>query len=313
MEADARASAPVNAQSTELTVATAAEVLSSEFQDDAVPAERRTPAAEERKEVDPPALSDDIKVKLKDGAEIPLRELKRGYISRKTFTAKTQALAEERARFEDLRAQVQHHAGLVAELRQTLDVVAAVLLPQQPDPSLVDVDPQSWKEQQADYEFKMGLIAHAQQTARNEFEAAQAAREAEGRDLVHRQLMARQQQQQKLLELMPELASPKEARRFLEDAIDTMAEYGCSEGELGVMLNDWRNFRIVSDLTRYLKAKRSVPQVKGKVAGAPMLTGNRRMDRAARSDRAARTKFEQFANSGRLDDAAAILAQRMKD
>jgi hypothetical protein len=311
MEADARASAPVS-ESTELTVATAADVLSSEFHDDAGPAERRTPAVRE-KEADPPRLSDDTKVTLKDGAELSVRELKRGYISRKTFTAKTQALAEERARFEELRAQVQHHAGLVAELRQTLDVVAAVLLPQQPDPSLVDVDPQLWKDQQAEYEFKMGLIAHAQQTARNEFAAAQAARDAEGRDLVHRQLMARQQQQDKLLELMPELANPKEARRFQDDAIDTMAEYGCSEEELNVMLNDWRNFRIVRDLTRYQKALKSVPAVKEKVAGAPMLTGNLRMDRAARSDRVSRTKFEQFANTGRMEDAAAILAQRMKD
>lgn len=311
MEADARASAPVS-ESTELTVATAADVLSSEFHDDAGPVERRTPAVRE-KEADPPRLSEDTKVTLKDGAELSVRELKRGYISRKTFTAKTQALAEERARFEEHRVQVQHHASLVAELRQALDMVAAVLLPQQPDPSLVDVDPQLWKDQQAEYEFKMGIIAHAQQTARNEFAAAQAARDAEGRDLVHRQLMARQQQQDKLLELMPELANPKDARRFMEAAIDTMAEYGCSEEELGAMLNDWRNFRIVRDLIRYLQAKRLAPQVKDKVAGAPMLTGKKRMDRSARSDRAARTKFEQFANTGRLDDAAAIIAQRMKD
>lgn len=79
------------------------------------------------------------------------------------------------------------------------------------------------------------------------------------------------------------------------------------------MLNDWRNFRIVRDLTRYLKAVRSVSKVKDKVAGVPMLTSNRRMDRAARSDRVTRSKFEQFTNTGRLDDAAAIIAQRMKD
>lgn len=312
MEADARADAPVSSESTELTVATAAEVLSSEFQSEAGPVEHRTPTVEER-EVDPPALSDDTKIKLKDGAELSLTELKRGYISRKTFTAKTQALAEERARFEDFRARTEHHAGLVAELRQALDLVAAVLLPQQPDASLVDVDPQLWKDQQAEWEFKMGIIAHAQQTARNEVEAAQAARDAEGRDLVHRQLMARQQQQEKLLEVMPELANAKEARRFQEDAIDTMAQYGCSVEELNAMLNDWRNFRIVRDLTCYQRAVSSVSKGRGRVAGVPVLTSNRRMDRAARSARAARTEFEQLTNSGRLDDAAAILAQRMKD
>jgi len=313
MQADARADAPVTAGSTELTVATAAEVLSSDLHDDAGPVERRTPAVVEKKELDPPALSDDTKITLKDGAELSLRELKRGYISRKTFTAKTQALAEERARFEEVRVQTNRHSSLAAELLQTLDLIAAVLLPQQPDPSLVDADPQLWKDQQAEYELKMGLIAQVQQAARNEVEAATAARDAEGRDLVHRQLMARQQQQEKLLEHMPELANAKEARRFQEDAIDTMAEYGCSVEELNVMLNDWRNFRIVRDLTRYQKAIKSMPKVKDKVAGAPVLTSNRRMDRAARSDRVARSRFEQFQNTGRLDDAAAILAQRMKD
>ncbi|MDF0521528.1 hypothetical protein P0R31_30220 [Bradyrhizobium yuanmingense] len=312
MQADARAEAPVNAGSTELTVAAAAEVLSSDFHDDAGPVEHRTPAVMEKKEA-APALSDDTNVKLKDGTELSLRELKRGYISRKTFTAKTQALAEERARFEDVRAQTNRHSSLAAELLQTLDLIAAVLLPQQPDPSLVDADPQLWKDQQAEYELKMGLIAQVQQAARNELEAAKAARDAEGRDLLHRQLLARQQQQEKLLEHMPELANAKEARRFQEEAIDTMAEYGCSAEELNTMLNDWRNFRIVRDLTRYQRAIKSMPRVKEKVAAAPVLTSNRRMDRAARSDRVARTKFEQFSNSGRMEDAAAILAQRMKD
>jgi hypothetical protein len=311
LDDDARASAPVIAGSTELTVTEAADTLSREFQSEAGPVETRSPIAEEKK-VDPPALSDDTKVTLKDGAELSLRELKRGYISRKTFTAKTQALADERARFEEFRAHTQHHSTQVQALRQALETVAAVLLPQQPDRSLIDVDPQAYKTQLENFEFIMGLIAEAQQTVQAEFNAAQAARDAEQRDLAHRQLMARRQQQEKLLEAMPELANESESRRFTEDAINTMAEYGFSVEEVDAALNDLRNFRVVSDLSRYRRAVKAVPGVKGKVASAPVLTGKRRMDRAAKSLRAERTEFEQFRNSGRLDDAAAILAKRMR-
>jgi hypothetical protein len=312
MEADARADAPVNSESTALTVTAAAEILSSDFQDENGPVERRSPIVEETK-ADPPELSDDTKVKLKDGAELSIRELKRGYISRKTFTAKTQALAEERARFEDLRVQTQNHATQIAESRLALEIVATALLPQPPDQSLIDADPQLWKALQTEYEFKIGLIQQAQQAAQAEFNAAQAVREAGQRDFVQRQMTARRQQQEKLLEVMPELANESEARRFQEDAIDTMGEYGFSTEELGAALNDWRIFRMVRDLNRYLKAVKAVPKVREKVAAAPVLSGNKRMDRAERSYRASRTELEHFRNSGRLDDAAAILAKRMKD
>lgn len=305
---DARALAPVT-EPTDLTVADAADALSRDFRSETGPVEDRTPAVEEKKEVEP--LSDDTPVTLKDGTKLSIRELKRGYISRKTFTGKTQALANERARFEELRLRTQQHATQVQALHQALETVSAVLLPGQPDRSLIDVDPQAYKAQQENYEFIMGLINEAQNAAQAEYAAAQAAREAEQRDLVQRQAMARQRQQEKLLEIMPELLKPNESRRFQEEAIDTMAQYGFSVEELNAILNDWRSFRMVRDLTRYRSAMKAVPAMREKIASTPVLTGKKRMDRTERSNRADRAELEHFRNSGRLDDAAAILAKRM--
>lgn len=307
---DARALAPV-IESTELTVADAADALSRDFRSETGPVEDRTPAVEEKKEVEPP--SDDTSVSLKDGTKLSIRELKRGYISRKTFTAKTQALADERARFEELRSHTHQHSTQVQALHQALETISAVLLPRQPDPSLIDVDPQAYKAQKENFEFIMGLISAAQQTAQAEFASAQAARQAEERDFAQRQLMARQQQQERLLEVMPELLNANQSRRFQEEAIDLMADYGFSVEELNTILNDWRSFRIVRDLIRYRNAVKAVPNVRGKVMSMPVLTGKKRMDRAERSYRADRTELEHFRNSGRLDDAAAILSRRMKD
>ncbi len=309
MTDDARALAPV--ESTDLTVTEAADALSRDFQSEPGP-ENRTPTVEEKKEA-APKLTDDTKVPLKDGTEVSLTELKRGYLSRRHFTLKTQALAQERARIEELRALTQTQSTQTHALRQALETVSAVLLPQQPDPSLIDVDPQAYKTQRENYEFVMGLIAHAQQTAQAEFNAAQAARQAEQRDIEHRQLMAKQEQQDRLFEQMPELRNANVSRQFQEDAVDTMAEYGFGVSELDVILNDVRTFQIVKDLIAYRKALRAVPKVREKAASVPMLSGNRRMDRNERSSRANRTELEQFRNSGRLDDAAAILSRRMKD
>ena len=307
---DARANdAPV---STELTVADAAEALSRDFQSESGPVKTaRRPLRKKRKSIH--RLSDDTKVTLKDGAELSLRELKRGYVSRKTFTQKTQALADERARFEEFRVQTQHHASACAEMYNALQIAAYALLPQQPDRSLIDADPQTWKALQDDYEFKMGLFAQAQQAAQAESNAQAALRNAEERDLAHRHLTARQQQQEKLFETMPELVDANQARRFQEDAIETLGDYGFSVEELSASLEDLRNFRIVRDLIRFRNAVKAVPKVKGKVASVPMLTGKKRMDRAERSNRANRTELEHFRNTGRLDDAAAILSRRMKD
>lgn len=310
MNEDARALAPVS-ESTDLTVADAADALSRDFRSEIGPVEDRTPAVEEKKEVEPP--SDDTSVTLKDGTKLSIRELKRGYISRKTFTAKTQALAEERARVEELRARTNHHSTQVQALHQALETVSAVLLPQQPDRSLIDVDPQAYKAQQENYEFIVALVKEVQNAAQAEFNAAQAARQAEEREIAQRQLTARKQQQDKLLEIMPEMLNANHSRRFQEDAIDTMAGYGFSIDELNATLNDWRAFPIVRDLIRYRNAVKAAPNVKDKVASMPVLTGKKRMDRAERSIRADRTELEQFRNSGRLDAAAAILAKRMKD
>lgn len=307
---DARALAPV-IESTELTVADAADALSRDFQSETGP-DIRSPTVEEKKEA-APALTDDTKVTLKDGTEVSLTELKRGYLSRRHFTLKTQALAQERARVEELRGLTQSQSTQTHALREALETVSAVLLPQQPDPSLIDVDPQSYKTQRENYEFVMGMIAHAQQTAQAEFNAAQAARQAEQRDTEHRQLMAKQEQQDRLFEQMPELKNPNVSRQFQEDAIDTMAEYGFGVSELDVILNDVRTFQIVKDLIAYRKALKALPRVREKAASVPMLSGSRRMDRNERSYHADRTQLEHFRNSGRLDDAAAILARRMKD
>ena len=307
---EASAEAPT---STELTVTSAADVLSRNFHDEASPADSRSQPIVKAVETEVPALSDDTKIALKDGSKVSVKELKRGYISRKTFTAKTQALADERARFEELRTQTQHHAIALNDKQRALETFASYMLPQQPDPSLIDADPQAFKIQQATFELFRDLALQMQHAAQAEFEAAQSVREAEQRDVIQRRSQAKQQQRERLFEVMPEMADANTARQFEQDAIKMMADYGFSAEELDSGLHEWRNYRIVRDLLKYRKAVSAKPDAISKISSVPVLSGKRRMERSARSERTERTDLERFRNSGRMDDAAAILAKRMRE
>lgn len=308
---DAHPQGSVTTESREISLVEAGNALSVDnFRDDTGPAESSPPPAEE-KEAELPALTDDTKVTLKDGTEVSIRELKRGYVSRKTFTAKSQALADERARFEELHATTQQHSRLVADMRQCLDRAAAYLLPRQPDPNLVDTAPQQWKAQQAHYEHAMGLLAQVQRAARMEFDAAQAARNAQERDFRHRQAMVVRERQNLLIEAMPELAKTEEARKFWSEATAMAEAYGYDESELSAICMDHRSFPAVRDLIRYRNAVKAAPKVKERVSGVRVMQGSKRMDVSATSARSARTEFEQFRQSGRRDDAAALLAKRI--
>lgn len=310
---DARAQAPVTTESTDLTVTEAAEALSQEFQSEPGPAdESRPPQALKEKEPDLPVFTDDTKVPMKDGTSVPLRELKRGYISRKTFTSGTQALAEERARFEHLRDSTENQSRLATAKHEALNRALSVLMPRPPDPSLVDVDPQLWKAVTADYQETMGLLAQVQRAAQMEFDAAQAARNAEERDLAHRRSMAKQNQADLVLEAMPDLKDAKTFKKFREDAIDTMAGYGFTEAELDALL-DHRLIRPLRDLIRFKAALKKAPAVKEHVQNKPkLMRGGKRMDASARASIESRSEHEQLQKSGRLDDAGALFAKMFK-
>lgn len=313
---DARADAPVTEDSKELTVTEAVDVLSEKFRSEPSPVEDRPlETAKEENEPDLPVLSDDTKVALKDGTRVSLRELKRGYISRKSFTTKSQALAEERARFNDLKTSTENHARLLSHRHEALDRALFALMPRPIDPDLIDSDPQRFKALTADYQETMALLAQVQQAARMEFEAAQEAQEAENRDASHRQLQAYEAQFEQLLKVMPELSQDKSREQFIKDAVGTMSGYGFSKRELDAFLSaDIRFFSPLRDLIRFNRALKRVPEVKQDIQNKPkLLGGSKRMDRTAqRVNAEARAAFEHSRKSGKLEDAGAALARRMK-
>lgn len=308
---DVNVSADAGVTSTELTVADAAAALSREFQGETAGPVETSPPADEKKP-EPPSLTNNTKVALKDGTEVSITELKRGYMSRRTFTQKTQALADERARLDDLRSATEKQAQLVDESRQLLSILVG-FLPQQPDHSLIEADPQEYKRQYENFEFAKGLIQRAEQTAQAELKARQAAQAAAMQDEIIRKAQEKQQQQTRLSEAMPELKDPISARKFRDDAIACFAHYGFPAEDVESAFHDERIFRATRDLIFLGKARSKAPAVKEAVQSLPVMTGKRRMDPKDRSSRATQTELEQLRSSGRLEVAGAILARRMKD
>lgn len=267
---------------------------------DTAPAIGNRAPAKGTKGAEVPALTDDQVVALRDGTEVSIRELKRGYISRKVFTGKTQALAEERSRLAEMHNTVTQHAHSLNAMWQALVRAADALMPRRPDLELVDVDPQTWKALQADYEFKLELLAEVQQAAQIEQELAAEEAAAAHRDHLQRLEGALQVQREKLLETLPKLRDPLAYASWWRMAQARLGSYGYTPQEIETGMVDHRLYRMVDDLM--------TPQTKQPdKAHIPLMKGGVRKSRDAAAQRARQSDSERLRRTGRLQDAAAII------
>jgi hypothetical protein len=146
----------------------------------------------------------------------------------------------------------------------------------------------------------MRLIAELQ--AQQQAEFARNAEEAAARGQHHRQGEA-----QRLFQAMPELTKPGAYKKFWQDAVETMADYGFSEAELNEA-SDHRFYRAMSDLIRLRRALKRAPDMRGEVEARPKLFGGgKRQDPKTRISREKQSLAERQRRSGSLEDTIARL------
>jgi hypothetical protein len=106
---------------------------------------------------------------------------------------------------------------------------------------------------------------------------------------------------------MPELKQPGAYKKFWQDAVETMADYGFSEAELNDA-SDHRLYRAMSDLTRLRRALKRAPNMPGEIEGRPKLFGGgKRQDPKTRISREKQSLAERQRRSGSLEDTIARL------
>jgi len=232
-------------------------------------------------------------VTLKDGSTISVQELKRGFLAQQAFTRNSQELAQQRAAFRAEQEQVEATAQQIAAQRDFLLQVAQRFLPQPPDKTLMETDPYGFMQARQDYEERVAALQHMNtlsQADRQRMEQEQARYQ---HDYVR-------QEQEALLQSMPELKNPDTYRQFWGETVQTMSDFGFSEDEIA-NVTDHRIYKVFRALSKFQKAQKAAPVVKQQVQGKPVMAGKKRMDPKAKFSREKQGANERLRKTGTFE------------
>lgn len=278
------------------------EVDTGEIDDEIVDDEPKGDESEDDSEVEPEELafaSDDQKVKMADGREITVAQL-RGYADERVkdfqreFTRGQQELAEQRKRVDDA-------AQTIAQNRDFLLAVYNQIMPQAPDPSELNDDPIGYMQRKADYDQRMQQFQYLRQMQ----EHSQQQMQHETEQQTQQRLL---QERQALVRAMPELQDQAKFAAFRNDLVENASQYGVSEDEIS-SVSDHRQLLILKDAIAYRKLKASASEkARAATEGKPkLIQGSRRMDPKAKTSREKAIRDKRLQQTGDFDAGVAAL------
>jgi prefoldin subunit 5 len=270
---------------------------------------------DEAPEPEPPAAQyadDKARVRLEDGTEVTVADLRKGTLLQADYSRKTETLAKEREVVASEREQTQQYATRVHDDRMYLARIAQATLPQPPPQSMLnpaspDYNQTLYHQWKAQYEQKMHELGtiDAQIAAYDQQIASESQKHF---------LETRQSEGQKLLERVPEFKDPTFQKRFWRDAIKAGNDvYGFTQAEVEA-LNDHRDFMVLNDALKWQRLKAKQARAAKKSDGKPQITmhgGTRRSPQEiAESNR--RAAMKRLEKTGSMQDGirAYLASQR---
>ncbi|MEG9884915.1 MAG: hypothetical protein V6Z86_10010 [Hyphomicrobiales bacterium] len=205
--------------------------------EDALAAQGAEDDAQDGQDQDEAQEGDETLVRLGDGEEVALGELKNGYFRNKDYTQKTEALDREHQAVEAARDDYRHGVKHLQGVWQALNGVLAGLIPPEPDFTQAANDPTGYNYQLA---LRNNAITELNRLSTMRDEVGDVASGLSENDIARHKA----QEDAKLAAAMPGLAEP--ARRAAFDAVNTKTarEFGFSEDEIGSTF-DHRILRLV--------------------------------------------------------------------
>jgi len=243
-----------------------------------------------------PATRYTVKV---DGEEVQvtLDELQRSYSGqshiqkgmRETAAQRKQSEAERQA----LTQERQQLAALIQNIEQT-----GMQEPQPPAPELSESDPIAYMRQDAKFRQDMQQFQAKQQAVMRQYQQHQAAESK-------RMAAFRAEQEQALVQAIPELADPQKADATKRAIVKAGTEYGFTETEVAG-IDDARQVQVLNDARKWreLKAKETAAKAKVKDARPVVKPGVKKTtsNHSKRQDQRKRLK-----QTGSDDDAIALM------
>lgn len=256
----------------------------------------------EQPDEDQPQESAPVKLKLDDGSEITLEEAKKGYQRYSDYTRKTQELGAERTKFQSEREQfseTQQQTKLMLEQAATL--IQAVL-PQKPDPKLLETDPFEYNKQRANWE--------AWQDWARTIDDNKRKLEAESVAQTEAQIKARiKNESEALFTAKPELREKSKRDEWKGNLLATLPDaYGFTAEEI-LATADHRMLLMADDAAKWRALQKQKPQAMQKAKDAPPVQkpGARPTPAQAKAKIAGKNT-ERLRQTGSLIDGARAIA-----
>lgn len=229
-------------------------------------------------------------VKMADGTEIPVAELKGGYFRQDDYSKKTQALANERK-------QVEANVERMQRIAEAFVDHVSKLVPEAPEASLALTDPAKYTAMKAQHDAAMAQVNQLIEAASAPREVADTLSQADRQRLL-------QAENEKLIAAFPETGNTEGRQKFFGEVKSVANELGFTDQELG-SIADHRVFALAHWAAKGLAADRASAKAKAKVEKAPPATP-RKPGQGARGANRNAEAMRKLARSGSLRDALEV-------
>ncbi|MGE7367899.1 hypothetical protein ACQKKX_02360 [Neorhizobium sp. NPDC001467] len=202
------------------------------------------------------AAIDETVVTLKGGEQVPVKELKLGYMRLSDYRTKTQEAANQRRSLEDMSNRVAGTAHAFANF-------LASQLPEEPSTQLAMTNPAAYTQQKVIYDSALQRI--------NEIIAMGQQPQNVVKQLTDQQKLEKlHAEDEKLREHFPETATKEGREKFFEGAFTTGHEFGFSDEEMQGF-DDHRYLRVIHYAQLGLAAEKAKAKAMQKMENAPPL------------------------------------------
>lgn len=249
----------------------------------------------------PAYVADDAKVRLEDGTEITVAELKNGTLRLQDYRRKTEEVAAERKALTAKAESIQKFEQDLSADRDFIIELTQSLMPQKPDYSMVSVDPIGYAEQKAQYEARKEHLDYLLQVKQHLTQKAAGEQEEQLKE-------TRQREWQATLEKMPELKDSTRLQSFVGEINKHALEYGYTPQEIQQVGLDHRQVLVLRDAIKWRNLQASKSKVNAKVEGRPPVQrGGTRQSPGLQKARDVKSAMERLKSSGSLRDGIAAL------
>lgn len=208
-----------------------------------------------------PKITDDVKVTLPSGEELPLSEIKNGYLRQSDYSRKTMEVANERKAIEAQADRISRTVNAFADF-------LAQRLPAAPDIQLSVTDPAGYVRQKAMYDASLAQVQAVLQMA-NEPKAVKE-------DLNAGDQQKRiQQENEALARAFPETVKPEGRKAFFSAAVEAAKSLGYSDEEIKGAI-DHRLYGLSYWAAKGMAAEKAKQQAKAKVQDVPPVANPKR-------------------------------------